>query len=210
MFLPLLLVAATPAPAIIDRPIRFDAEREQAMLEYRRRHQDRGAKDLTIEPRVIVLHHTAVAPLARAFATFDRTWLPESRRELAKEGRVNVSAHFLIDRDGTIYRLMPETRMARHCIGLNHVAIGVENVGGDAGHPLTRAQVEASAALVRALVARHPITHLVGHHEARRMEHHPYFRETSAGYRTAKIDPGDAFMASVRHKLSDLHLSGPP
>ena len=29
------------------------------------------------------------------------------------------SAQFLVDRDGTIYSLMPETFMARHVIGLN-------------------------------------------------------------------------------------------
>ena len=32
-----------------------------------------------------------------------------------------------VDRDGTICRLMPETWMARHVIGLNYSAIGIEN-----------------------------------------------------------------------------------
>ena len=40
--------------------------------------------------------------------------------------------------------------MARHCIGLNHVAIGIENVGDGEKLPLTPAQVQADAALVRA------------------------------------------------------------
>ncbi len=36
----------------------------------------------------------------------------------------------MVDRDGTRYRLMPETYMARHVIGLNYYSIGIENVGG--------------------------------------------------------------------------------
>jgi len=44
---------------------------------------------------------------------------------------------------------MPETWMARHAIGFNHVAIGIENVGDGARWPLTDAQADADAALVR-------------------------------------------------------------
>ncbi len=68
---------------------------------------------------------------------------------------------------------MPETWMARHCIGLNHVSIGVGNVGDGEKYPLTDAQVEANAALVRYLAGKHDITHLIGHSESRMMEGHP-------------------------------------
>ena len=50
-----------------------------------------------------------------------------------------------MDRDGAVYRLMPETWMARHTIGLNRVAIGIENVGGPRW-PLTPEQLRADAA----------------------------------------------------------------
>lgn len=207
----LLVLAGAPEPTVVDRPITFDAERARLTVEYRRLHEDPEADSITITPRVIVVHHTALPTLAASRRAFEPTRLPASRGELARGGAVNVSAHFLVDRDGTIYRLLPETTMARHVIGLNHLAIGIENVGGLPGTPLTEAQVAADAALVRSLVRRHPgITHLLGHHEAARMEGHPYRRERLAGYRTVKIDPGAPFMARLRARLGDLSLAGPP
>jgi N-acetyl-anhydromuramyl-L-alanine amidase AmpD len=212
-----LVLVAVPEPSrvdrpdIVDRPITFDAERERLTVEYRRIHEDPEAQGTTITPRVIVVHHTALATLAASRRAFEPTRLPAARGELARGGAVNVSAHFLVDRDGTIYRLLPETTMARHVIGLNHVALGIENVGGLPGTPLTPAQLEANAALVRSLVRRHPgITHLLGHHEAARMEGHPYRRERLAGYKTVKIDPGAPFMTALRARVDDLGLSGPP
>jgi N-acetylmuramoyl-L-alanine amidase len=71
---------------------------------------------------------------------------------------------------GPFFQLMPETWMARHCIGLNQVAIGIENVGDGQKFPLTDAQATANAALVRYLKARYPIEYLIGHMEYRRME----------------------------------------
>ena len=206
-----LMLLSVPEPAIVDRPITFDAERARLTVEYRRLHEDPEAQGTTITPRVIVVHHTALATLAASRRAFEPTRLPAARGELARGGAVNVSAHFLVDRDGTIYRLLPETTMARHVIGLNHVALGIENVGGLPGTPLTPAQLEVNAALVRSLVRRHPgITHLLGHHEAARMEGHPYRRERLAGYRTVKIDPGAPFMTALRARVDDLGLSGAP
>ena len=123
---------------------------------------------------------------------------------------VNVSAQFLVDRDGTIYRLQPETRMARHCIGLNHIAIGVENVGDGDRVPLTDAQVAANAALIRDLAARFPITHVIGHSASHAMRAHPYFVERVRGYRNSKPDPGAGFLRDVRARIADLALAGAP
>jgi N-acetyl-anhydromuramyl-L-alanine amidase AmpD len=203
--IPLALLIAS-GPEIVDRPIRFDADRRKLTIEYRRLHQDPSAKDITITPRAIVVHHTAFETLEASFAYFDRTEIEAGRRQIRKAGRVNVSAHFLVDRDGTIYRLMPETWMARHCIGLNHVAIGIENVGGTTKAPLTDAQLRANALLVRELAKRFPITHLIGHHEYLRLEKHPYFVEKDPSYRTKKIDPGPVFMSRLRAELGDLTL----
>lgn len=180
------------------------------MLAYRRQHEDPAARDLVIEPRVVVVHHTALDTLEASWRAFEPAFLGGGRPRLERASRVNVSAHYLVDRDGTIHRLMPETLMARHTIGLNHVAIGLENVGGTAQTPLTEAQLEANASLVRWLAGRHPITHLLGHHEYRRMEAHPYWRERDPGYRTAKKDPGERFMRALRARLTDLALSPAP
>lgn len=203
------LVPAAVALSIVDRPLPFDGQRAALMLEYRRAHVDPAATDLRIEPRVIVLHYTGGTSADATFRYFSRPRIEAARTLQARAGTANVSAHFLVDRDGTVVRLMPETRMARHCIGLNHVSIGVENVGS-ASRPLTDAQVEANALLVRHLAGRFPITHLIGHGEARRMEGTPLWRERDPRYRNRKGDPGDGFMRRVRARVADLGLEGPP
>ncbi|MGE5186087.1 MAG: N-acetylmuramoyl-L-alanine amidase [Acidobacteriota bacterium] len=200
--------AGSPKLVIVDTPMAWSDERARLTLEYRRAHSDPDAKDLTITPRVIVLHYTAGGSAKATRRYFDHVRIEAARPELARAGAVNVSSHFLVDRDGTIYRLQPETRFARHCIGLNHIAIGIENVGDADKYPLTDAQVAADAALVRDLAARFPITHLLGHSEVMRFRDHPYYVERDRSYKNDKPDPGDAFMARVRAEVADLKLSG--
>jgi N-acetylmuramoyl-L-alanine amidase len=203
-------VEAAPEPLVVDWPISFDAERERLTVAYRQLHQDPSIDHVDIEPRMVVVHYTAGSSATATWRYFDRTRIEAGRKTLRGGGELNVSAHFLVDRDGTIFRLLPETRMARHAIGLNHLAIGIENVGDGDAYPLTSAQVAANAALIRTLARRFPLTHLIGHHESRRFEGHPYWLELVAGYRNRKPDPGAAFMARLRAELSDLALAGPP
>ncbi len=203
---------ASDAPAnalvIIDAPMAWSAERERLTLAYRREHSDLEATDLAIDPRVIVLHYTAGGSAAATRHYFDNVRVEAARKELARAGAVNVSAHFVVDRDGTIYQLQPPTRFARHCIGLNHIAIGIENAGDEAKYPLTEAQVAADAALVRELAQRFRITHLLGHYEVMKFREHPYYVERDAAYQNDKPDPGPRFMAAVRARVADLKLSG--
>ena len=199
---------AAPSVTIVDAPMAWSAERERLTLDYRRAHSDASAADLTIAPRVIVLHYTGGGSATATRKYFDNTKIEAARKQLARGGAANVSAHFIVDRDGTIYRLQPETRFARHCIGLNHIAIGVENVGDGKRYPLTDAQVAANAALVRDLAARFSITHLLGHHEVMQFRAHPYFVELDSSYKNSKGDPGAAFMARVRERVADLPLAG--
>jgi N-acetyl-anhydromuramyl-L-alanine amidase AmpD len=203
--------AASPQPLqVIDRPISFSEERHSMTRDYIRERYAITASGIDITPRIIVLHWTAIDDLEGSFRAFDRETLG-ARPDLTAAGDVNVSTQFLVDLDGTVYRLMPETWMARHVIGLNYDAIGVENVGGAGGKEnLTRAQVEANAALVRYLVGRYPtIEYLIGHHEYRLFEGHPLWREVDDDYRTVKIDPGDRFMSDVRAGVARLRLKGP-
>lgn len=218
-FATVLAVALAPAAIagaeeaeieIVDKPITFDEERQRLTLEYRRLHEDPAATDITITPRMVVLHYTAGGSFEGTWKYFDRVHIEKDRERTAAAGDVNVSSHFVVDRDGTIYRLVPETTMARHCIGLNHVAIGVENVGDGKKYPLTDAQVKANARLIRYLAGKHAITHVIGHHEYRRMEGHAYFVERDAKYRNEKPDPGDKFMKKVRAEIADLKLEGAP
>jgi N-acetylmuramoyl-L-alanine amidase len=193
---------------IQNKPIDFGKERIELTIAYRRVHQSPAASDVMIQPKMIVLHWTAISSFASAWNYFNRTHAEAARADLAAAGEVNVSAHFLVDRDGSIYRLMPETWMARHCIGLNHLAIGIENVGDGDKLPLTPAQVQSDAALVRYLAAKYPITHLIGHMEYRKMEGTPFFLELDPKYRNTKPDPGAEFMRKVRELVADLKLQG--
>lgn len=195
--------------AIVDAPMAWSPEREQLTLDYRRQHSDPKAVDLVIAPEVIVLHYTSGGSAKGTRAYFDNVRIEASRKELARAGLVNVSSHYLVDRDGTIYRLQPETRFARHCIGLNHIAIGIENVGDEDRWPLTAAQVHADAALVRDLAHRFPIKYLYGHHEVMALAtaKSPLYLERDPAYRNDKGDPGKAFMAKVRAEVTDLALS---
>ena len=190
--------AADAGLAIVDAPMKWSAERERLTLDYRREHSDPKATDLddhAARDRP-ALHRPATPRRRRARTSTTRGSRPRAA-QLARGGAVNVSAHFLVDRDGTIYRLQPETRFARHCIGLNHVAIGIENVGDEPTHPLTDAQVDADAALVRDLAARFPITHLLGHYEVMKFRDDPLFVELDPTYKNDKPDPGARFMARV-------------
>lgn len=201
---------ATP-PAIVDRPIPFSQQRVGMTRSYIREHYGLEVPDIRIEPRIVVLHWTAIPTLEGSYNAFRGETLPGARADLAGAGQVNVSTQFLVDRDGTIYRLMPEDWMARHVIGLNYNAIGVENVGGTGGkEDLTEAQVAANIHLVRYLSRKYPgIQYLIGHSEYREFEGHPLWRERDAGYRTAKTDPGPRFMGAVRAGVQGLGLKGP-
>lgn len=197
---------------IHDRPVRFSADRVSSTRKYMSDHYGENPEDITIVPRIIVLHWTAIDSFEESFAVFDPVELGGSRPGLEAAGNVNVSAHFLVDRNGTVYRLMPETWMARHCIGLNSSSIGIENVGGGGGvDNLTDAQIAANIKLVRYLALKYPtIEYLIGHMEYREFEGHPLWLERDDTYRTEKIDPGDRFMTSVREAVADLGLDGPP
>ncbi len=123
---------------------------------------------------------------------------------------LNVSAHFLVDKDGSIYRMMPETYMGRHVIGLNHCAIGIENVGGPEDSPLTEKQLKANIKLVRYLAKKYDIDFLIGHYEYTNFEGHPLWLERDSSYRTEKTDPGKDFMKKVRRATKNFNFTSVP
>ena len=206
-----LLSGCGPAVlAITERPIPFGPERRELTRAYLKDRYGIVQDHEQIQPRMVVLHWTAIPDLAGSYEAFYPETLPGKRSDIQSAGSLNVSAHYLVDRDGAIYQLMPDTLMARHVIGLNHCAIGIENVGGTKETPLTRAQARANEALVRLLVSRYPIRYLIGHHEYTAFEGHPLWKERDTGYRTTKSDPGNTFMTRIRRNLRDLNLEGPP
>jgi N-acetyl-anhydromuramyl-L-alanine amidase AmpD len=163
-----------------------------------------------IDPKMIVLHWTVIPTFEKSFEAFDPATLPNWRPDIKDVSRLNVSSQFMVDRDGTIYQLLPETTMARHVIGLNHCAIGVENVGGTDDLPLTRAQLKSNIWLVRYLKEKFDIDYLIGHYEYTLFEDHPLWLERDEGYRTVKTDPGTEFMEKVRESVKDLNFKEVP
>jgi len=212
-FLTVLLANSTQTIKIIDKPIDFGQERIAMTKAYIKQHYGKRVNNIRITPKIIVLHWTAEMSFDKSFKRLQPQRLLTDRKDIAKASALNVSAQFLVARDGTIYRLMPENWMARHVIGLNYSSIGVENVGGKGNKvdDLTAAQRRANVLLIRYLKAKYPsIEYLIGHHEYRQMESTSLWLEKDKGYRTVKSDPGKKFMSDMRSQVKDLHLKTPP
>jgi N-acetylmuramoyl-L-alanine amidase len=112
---------------------------------------------------VLVLHYTELP-------------LDESLKVLRDDKRANrVSAHYVLAEDGSVYRLVPEDRVAWHAgrshwrgrEALNGTSIGIEivNLHGDR-HDYPAGQIAALIALCRGIIDRHPAIvprNVVGH-----------------------------------------------
>ncbi len=193
---------------IFDKPITWNAEREQLSLNYLKERHGLTQTTATIKPQMVVVHWTAISNIEVTFDVFNPITLG-GRADLTGASNLNVSSQFLIDRDGTIFRLLPETTFARHVIGLNYLAIGIENIGSD-DMPLTKAQLHANEKLIRYLKRKYPIDYVIGHHEYQRFQKTELWKETDPNYRTVKSDPGDSFMIRLRKNLTDLNLKPLP
>lgn len=195
-------------PQIIHQaPIQFDTTRIALTREYQRSHYGIKSPSIKIEPKMIVLHWTCIESLKRTMAIFNPPAFPKnSPRKKELPGDLNVSSHFLVDRDGSIYQLMPDNWMARHVIGLNHYAIGIENIGGiDSRDDLTEAQVKANAFLVCHLKKKYPnIAYLIGHNEYLQFKKTALWLEKDPTYQTDKMDPGPTFRKRVM-RLAGIH-----
>ena len=210
LLLILTFFTAGYALEIIQKPIHFSEHRKQLTLEYIQTHYGLSPADITIVPRMIVIHYTAIPTLQGSFDAFDSEELPSSRSDISgKNTTANVSVPYLVDRDGTVYQLMPENWMGRHVIGLNYSSIGIENVGrlGD----LTPEQLQANIALIEYLAKKYSsIEYLIGHSEYRCFEKSPLWLEKDKNYRTEKEDPGEKFMQDLRTALPALRQAPCP
>ena len=182
-------------PPIIDKPITWTDRREQLTLEYAQTHYGRAIS--TIEPQAVVVHWTVSSNFESPYSWFCR--------ETREDGSVQVSSQFIVDRDGTIYRLMDETKLARHAIGYNWCAIGIENVGGIRDREdLTAEQLEANINLIRYLHAKYPsIKYVFGHYQQVEARSSGLYIENVAGYYSIKADPGPKFMRGLHDALGE-------
>jgi len=166
-----LLAAPAPRPHIVQKRIPFPPKREREMRAYAIRHY--GIHTFLLKnPKVIVEHYTETTNFSSVWNTFADDVPDVELHELPQ-----VCAHFVIDRDGTIYELVPPNIMCRHTVGLNWTAIGIEHVGmSDAQVMGDRRELNASLKLTRWLQSRYGILtrNVIGHAESLSS---PYHRE---------------------------------
>jgi N-acetylmuramoyl-L-alanine amidase len=122
-----------------------------------------GPRPLPGRIDLLILHYTG---LTSAVAALERLADPASE----------VSAHYVVEEDGTVWQLVDEARRAWHAgrafwagaTDINDRSIGVElvNPGHEHGYrPFPETQLAALETLCRAILARHPISpeRILGH-----------------------------------------------
>jgi len=183
------LALTVPHPHIVWKPIPFGAKRVAETAAYSQRHY--GRHTARLRPRAIVEHYTASTTFSSAFATFSADVPDSELHELP-----GTCAHFVIDRDGTIYQLVRLDVRCRHTVGLNWAAIGIEHVGtSDAEILGNTAQMRSSLALTLWLMARYgiPLANVIGHNESLTSPLHkelyaPWRCQTHGDWRRADMD----------------------
>lgn len=163
-------MCSTPLPELAEPDSRLaDALHPSPNIEPRQRG---------LKPDLIVLHYTGMASAAKAIDWLSR---PESR----------VSAHYVVDVDGTTTQLVAEAHRAWHAgvsvwageTDINSLSIGIEiqNPGHEDGYPdFTPRQMRRVADLCRDIAGRHGV-------RAERILAHS---DIAPG---RKIDPGEKF-----------------
>jgi N-acetylmuramoyl-L-alanine amidase len=168
--LSLVALFAPPKPHIVWKPIPYGSHRKAEMAAYSKRHY--GIDSWRLRPKVIVEHYTGGESFSAAWSEF------ASNRPDPELGELpGTCAHFIVDKDGTIYELVRLSVMCRHTVGLNYVAIGIEHVGTSDQEILhDKAQIRASLALTAWLTSRFHIRirNVIGHNESLSS---PYHRE---------------------------------
>lgn len=164
-------------PPLIRKLVPFGKTRKRQTAAYGKRHYD--SYSYRLRPKTIILHYTAGG-------TWRSVWnyFAANRRDGEFGEKPGPVAHFIIGKDGKIYHLLGTLYRGRHCVGLNHRAIGIEFVqeAGPNGHWASRQilnrkkQVQAGLRLVRWLQKKYHIktTLVYGHAFANK---HPMFKE---------------------------------
>lgn len=144
---------------------------------------------------LVVIHCTELPDLATA---------REYGERIVHESGTGNSGHYYIDRDGSIYRYVPGTRVAHHVRGHNPASIGIElvNLGRypDWWHsanqtmtePYPPAQIEALRALLARLRTEFPRLRDIAGHEDLDLARLPA-SDDPAREVPRKLDPGPMF-----------------
>jgi N-acetylmuramoyl-L-alanine amidase len=164
-------------PPITVKPIPYPAKRKREMARYSKIHYGKAEWRLR-QVKTIVEHVTAGGSFESAYNTFAHDVPDGEFHSLPAD-----CAHFVIDRDGTIYRLVPLSIRCRHVVGLNYISIGIEHVGfNDADVLSDKREMHSSFLLTRWLRCRFgvPIKYVIGHNESLSS---PFYRELVPSWR---------------------------
>ena len=191
-------LAVAPRPHIVWKPIPYGAPRRAEMAAYAERHY--GVHTWRLHPKVVVEHYTGSNSFSSAWNAFAAN-TPDA--ELG--GLPGDCAHFVVDRDGTIYQLVRLTVMCRHTVGLNYTSVGIEHAGYRDSDVLGNArQLRASLRLTAWLKCRYGIrlSNVIGHNESLSS---PYHHERVARLRSQTHgDMQRSSMRTYRRKLRAL------
>jgi N-acetyl-anhydromuramyl-L-alanine amidase AmpD len=149
------------------KPIPYGPKRRHQMAAYSKRHYGRRTWHLR-NPKVIVEHYTDGLSWSSAWNTF----AANSKHNGEYPG---VCAHFIIDRDGTIYHLVDLRIRCRHAVGMNWTAIGIEHVGTSDRMVLrNHKQMRSGIRLTLWLMQRYDINigNVIGHAETLQSRYH--------------------------------------
>ncbi len=193
---------ASPTPSVTQpnirlREISFGPRRKRQTAGYARRHYGVNTWRLS-DPKVIVEHYTAGTSFAGAWWTFEGNHTYNGEKP-------GVCAHFIIDKDGTIFQVVDLGIMCRHAVGLNWTAIGIEMVGTSDRQIMSRErQYDAAQWLTLWLMERYGVDlgDVIGHSESLTS---PFHRERVASWRC--LTHGDwshTRMKIFRDDLTDL------
>ncbi|MFP4496840.1 MAG: peptidoglycan recognition family protein [Vulcanimicrobiota bacterium] len=162
-------------------------------------------EDLKLKPRMIALHYSKTDNFTPLWWTFVNGGIYDGTRG-------HLSVHYVVDKDGSIYELMPLDRKARGTYGVNHVAISIDLIGKNEKEILNnQRQMEVSFALVRWLMQKFniPKEKVLSHDEIalgkELVEEYTDYKDKKYPDRyppTSKTrGPGKAYMYKLRYYL---------
>ena len=129
-------------------------EWEDEYKEYFKLHYNDDS--LKLQPSMIVLHYSGVPNFSKLWWTFVKGGNYSAGDHGKKFG--HLSTHFVIDKDGSIYQLMPLERRSRGTYGVNHKAISIDIIGRNEKELLgNKTQMKVTFALVKWIMKKYRI-----------------------------------------------------
>lgn len=140
---------------------------QEALAELEDGKASKGRKKLTIVTEHVSPNYSARVPGVK----IDTIVLHNTDGKISgsiswfKNTASRVSAHYLIARDGTIYKMVPEPKKAWHARQENSRSIGIEIEAHQGATGMTQVQNESLVDLISDIKSRHDIERIVCHRD---------------------------------------------